>query len=254
MMKRLRPLLGFLFGLWAMLAIAQQELEIIPLRASTVERVLPALRPLLEPGATLSGMNNQLFLRASAGNRAEIRRALAAIDRPARQLEIRISRQRGADGNSAGMDGQARVWGTQALRQENASQVVRALEGSPAQIQIGQSLPVPMRQVILGPSGAVVSDTTVYRDIAQGFQVLPTVSGNLVTLELFQQAESAGPYGAGSVNGQRLSTTVSGRLGEWIRVGGSGQSAEAGQFGTAGLSSREMRDQQSLWLRVDEVH
>jgi len=63
---------------------AQQALEIIPLRHRTVEQVLPALQPLLEPGATLSGSRGQLFLRASPSNADDIKRALAAIDRPAR--------------------------------------------------------------------------------------------------------------------------------------------------------------------------
>ena len=52
---------------------AQQALEIIPLRHRTVEQVLPVLRPLLEPGGTLSGSRGQLILRASPANLAEIR-------------------------------------------------------------------------------------------------------------------------------------------------------------------------------------
>ena len=42
-------------------AAAQQELEIIPLRSQTVDRVLPTLLPLVEPGGTLIGANDQLF-------------------------------------------------------------------------------------------------------------------------------------------------------------------------------------------------
>ena len=52
--------------------------------------MLPALQPLLEPGATLSGRRGQLFLRASPSNVDEIKRALAAIDRPAKRLQISV--------------------------------------------------------------------------------------------------------------------------------------------------------------------
>jgi type II secretory pathway component GspD/PulD (secretin) len=69
---------------------AQHALEIIPLRSRTVEQVLPVLQPLVEPGGTLSGARNQLFLRASPGNVAEIRRALEAIDRPSKRLQISV--------------------------------------------------------------------------------------------------------------------------------------------------------------------
>jgi hypothetical protein len=90
------------------LAAAQQQMEIIPLRAQTVDRVLPVLLPLLEPGGTLTGMNDQLFLRASAANRADIKRALAAIDVPARRLVIHVATTREAleAGRGAGIGGQ----------------------------------------------------------------------------------------------------------------------------------------------------
>ena len=68
-MKRLFAALLCLALLSPLLARAQQEMEVIPLRHRTVEQVLPTLRPLLEPGGALSGMNDQLILRASRKNR-----------------------------------------------------------------------------------------------------------------------------------------------------------------------------------------
>ena len=63
-------------------AQAQQQLEIIKLQSRTADQVLPQLRPFIEPGGTLSGMNNQIFIRASDANRRQIKELLAAIDRP----------------------------------------------------------------------------------------------------------------------------------------------------------------------------
>lgn len=257
--------LTVILACWLTLAVAQQELEIIELKGATVDRVLPVLRPLLEPGATLSGMNNQLFLRASARNRQEIRQALAAIDRPARQLVIRVANQRGADDSARGVAGggqvvlgstnranvEARVWDSRSVSSDNSSQMVRASEGGAAFINVGRSLPVPMRQLVFGPGGAVVSETLVYRDIGQGFYAVPRVNGNRVTLDISQQADSAGQRG--SVDTQRLNTTVSGRLGEWIELGGTGQQGGRQQNGAFELSTREMRDQRSIWLKVEEV-
>ena len=72
------------------LAHAEGMLEVIPLHNRTVEEVMPSLRPLLEPGGTLTGMQGQLILRASDANRAEIKQALAALDTIPRQLTITV--------------------------------------------------------------------------------------------------------------------------------------------------------------------
>ena len=71
-------------------AAAQGSLEIIPLRHRTADQVLPALRPLMEPGATLTGQGTQLIVRTSPANLEELRRALDEIDRPQRRLQISV--------------------------------------------------------------------------------------------------------------------------------------------------------------------
>lgn len=261
----MKILLTAIFCLWAALAGAQQELEIIELKGRSVEQVLPSLRPLLEPGATLSGMNNQLFLRASPRNRAEIKQALAAIDRPARQLVIRVSQRRDEEASERGAaasgqivlgstrrsGGEARVWDNRSVRRDSGGQMVRVLEGSQAFIQVGHALPVPMRQAVFGPGGAVISETVVYRDIGQGFHAVPRLNGERVTLEISQQADS--PGSRGRIDSQRLTTTVAGRLGEWLELGGSGRQAAGQQGGGFSASTSEVRDQRSIWLKVEEV-
>ncbi|MGE5385011.1 MAG: hypothetical protein ACM3SV_03900 [Betaproteobacteria bacterium] len=263
----MKTLFAFVIALWLGGALAQQELEVIPLKARTVDQVLPVLQPMVEPGGALSGMNNQLFLRASKRNRDEIKRALATIDTPARKLIIRVSQTRGADtvkqggklegqvtlGSTKRVDANAQVWDTRNQRQESGSQMVQTVEGGRAFIQVGRSLPIPLRQVVVGPNGAVVTDSVVYRDIGQGFYAEPRVAGQRVTLEISQQADTPAHLGPGSANVQRLSTTVSGRLGEWIELGGSGRQAMGSQQGGTSLSTSEIRDNRSIWLKVEEV-
>ena len=71
-------------------AIAQASLEVIELRHATAEQVLPALRPLLEPGGVLTGQRSQLIVRTSPRNLEELRRALQTLDAPARRLVISV--------------------------------------------------------------------------------------------------------------------------------------------------------------------
>lgn len=264
----MKTLFALFLACWLGQVVAQQEMEIIPLRARTVDQVLPGLLPLVEPGGTLTGMNNQLFLRASPRNREEIKRALAAIDTPPRKLIIRVSSVRGVDdsgrggavngrvvisNNNARVDGNARVWDSRTQSQDSGTQMVQTIEGGRAFIQIGRSVPVPLRKVVIGPQGAVVSNSVIYRDIGQGFYAEPRLAGERVTLEISQQADTPGNYGAGSANTQRLATTISGRLGEWLELGGGGQQGSSNERGTLSLSTREVRDSRSIWLKVEEI-
>lgn len=263
----LKFLLTVAIALWVNL-VAAQSMEIIELRNKRVDDVLPVLLPLVEPGGTLTGMNNQLFLKASPKNRAEIKRALAAIDTPARRLIIRVAQNLHSEAEARGTEaaGQAvigktnrvqagaTVWDTKGVRGENAAQMVQTVEGGRAYIQIGRSLAVPMRQMIVGPGGTVVNETIVYRDIGRGFYAMPRLNGQRVTLEISQQAEEFDPaYGRGGVNSQRLATTVSGQLGEWIELGGGGRQAAGRQSGAYSVGTGDARDQRAIWLKVEEI-
>lgn len=287
----MRRLLMFFCLCLPTLVPAQQEMEIIPLRYRTVEQVIPALQPFVEPGGALSGMNNQLILRGSARNREQVRQALAAIDTPQRRLMIRVSQNRDVESRQQGgevsgnvglgnnvriiqpsggvVQGSSRiemrrgdstvttrVYDTRSSGDARTSQTVQVVEGGRAFIQVGQSLPMPLRQVMLGPNGAVVTEGMVYRDIGQGFYAVPQLAGDRVTLEISPQFDTPGNQGYGganSVNTQRVSTTVSGRLGEWIELGGSGQQASGRERGNLGGGASELRDSRSVWLLVEEL-
>ena len=91
-------------ALWALPSLGQGSLEVIDLRHRTAEQILPDLRPLLAPGAVLTGQRNQLIVRTSPENLAELRRALEALDRPARRLVISVRFDDAATGERAGFE------------------------------------------------------------------------------------------------------------------------------------------------------
>lgn len=279
-------LLRLCLGLPA-LALAQQEMEIIALRHRTLDQVLPTLQPLLEPGATLSGMNDQLILRASPRNRQQIRQALAAIDTPPRRLLIRVSQNREVDGRdegvavvaggdigqtrwigkpSGGMQENSRVevrrgdasvsaqaWDSRRTRTSGSTQTVQVVDGGRALIEVGRSLPIPLRQVAIGPRGLAVSEGIVYRDVGQGFYAAPRVVGERVTVDISPRFDSPGESAYGTISTQRLTSTVSGRLGEWLELGGSSQQAVAAGSGQGLSGNSQSLDQRSVWLQVEEL-
>jgi hypothetical protein len=222
-------------------AAAQHALEIIPLRHRTVEQVLPVLRPLLEPGATLSGQRGQLIVRASPDNRAEIRQALAAIDRPLRRLQISVrfddasqhSSQRidaGARASNRGARLDIRAQDSRGSESERVDQRIQVLEGARARILTGQSTPLP---------GAVW-------ETGSGFEAVPRLSGDTVLVDIAPQKESLERQ-------QRMATTVSARLGEWFEVGGAVSSAAREDRGIASGSRSRSSEARRVWLKVEEL-
>jgi hypothetical protein len=244
-----------------------QSLEIINLRHRSAEQLLPQLAPFVEPGGALSGMNDKLFLRASGRNQAEIRDLVAALDTPLRRLMISV-RQDGADtdaergavvsgrvGVGAGgtaISGRGQLYQSDSSYRRDTSQQVQTIDGGRAAIMVGQSIQIPLRLLVLTPAGAVVSESLVQYDLGTGFVVVPRLNGERVTIEISPRDDTPGPL-PGSVNTQRLVTTVSGRLGEWLELGGSAKVQSGSPGATAGYGTQSASRQRRLLLKVEEL-
>ena len=233
-------------------AFAQQALEIIPLRHRTVEQVLPVLQPLVEPGGTLSGNRGQLFLRASPANVAEIKRALDAIDRPSKRLQISVRfddaqeqsrRAVEASGTISNRGSHVDLTASDSRRSgaERVDQRLQVLEGSRAFIFAGGSQPLRMQ------------DGTFIQDAATGFEVVPRLAGGNVILDILQQRETQGAR-PGSVQGQRVDTTITTRLGEWTEIGGTASGSARDDRGIAAASGTRATQSRRVWVKVEELH
>lgn len=261
---------------WVAVAGAQ-ELQVIELRHRLAEQVLPALQPLVEPGGAITGMDSMLFVRTSPANFDQIRQAVAALDRQLRQLRITVGQgtvetesgsavrgsgtvgsgdvQVGVNRPPAGEPGVA-ITARHTSQRANLQNVssVTALEGTETFIAIGQSAPVTTTQVTPGWAGPNVVQTTEYRDANTGFFATPRVSGDLVTLDLSPtQQRFSGPPSDRRVATAGITTQVSGRLGEWIRVGGSSASGRTDTSGLLTWGTRSDEASYSVWVKVEEV-
>ena len=269
MPKRTRLLALFVCFAACIAGVARAEVEVLTLKYRNAEQVLPILRPLVEPGGAVSGMQNQIIVRASQRNIDEIRRVLASLDSQPRRLMISV-RQDTADnvqGRAAAVGGsinsegggslRARVIDSRNSSDERISQQVQVLEGYPASISVGQSVPVTTRSLTGAVTGAnqgtLISETTIFRDVSTGYEVVPRLSGDVVQLEINPRREILGNAGQGSVNGQRITTTASGRLGEWFELGGVSQEESRQNSGILYGSSGERRDIRRVWVKVDEL-
>lgn len=246
-------------------AQAQQRLEIIPLQHRLAEQVLPVLQPLVPSGSSISAMDNKLVVRASPQVLAQIRQVLSEIDKPARRLMITVKQGElsESDRRAAGISGDVAIRNgnvdadvrggisarSSTMRNDGSSQV-QTLEGSNASIYLGTSLALPMTQVAVGPGGALVSTGTQFVDVGSGFQARPQLAGNNVTVTISPQSQRLSSRG---MEGSNLSTTVSGRLGEWIRLGGAAETRQQDGRSLGGYSASAGQRSNEVWMRVEAL-
>lgn len=270
--------------------LAQTVLEVIPLRYRAAQEVIPVIQPMLGREGSISGFQGQLVVRTTPANLEEIKRILASLDNAPRQLLITVRQDADTDrsrntaevsGSIGGEHGRVTVLGSRDPRGGNVvlregddrvrvqviegrssesdrnTQSVRVMEGREAYVRVGQSVPVRERQVqrtIVG--GQVVErvvDGTQYRDVTTGFYVLPRLLGDRVTLDISPQRESLSTQIPGGVNIQRVVTTVSGRLGEWMEIGGISQDSSGRQSVLLGRTTTASSDNRRVLIRVEEV-
>lgn len=259
------------------------ELEVIDLKHRSAEELLPIVRPLLDKDGVASGMNYQLILRTSPHNLAQIKKLLPSIDVAPRRLRITVMQDVDRDtierltsvsgsigsnpritvpdngGGASVQIGQGRdrlkanVISTRTLDEGRNTQQLQVLEGRRALVRTGQSIPVPQRQVVQQPWGTQVIDSTEYREVDSGFYVLPHVNGDQVTLEISAKNDAPMRGNPQAVNTQQASSTLSGRLGEWIELGGTGQRETADDGTISSRSVARKREQRSVLIRVEEV-
>lgn len=256
-------------------AAADYPLEIIQLKSRPVAEIIPILKPFIDSDGSISGMNDQLIIRTSAANLAEIRQILQRLDQPPRRLRISVRQAAGSQGSqqdlgadinamvgkqgnviigqpgSAGVQLRARQARTRS--HSDVTHSVQVLEGHAAFIATGKSVPIPEQTTIVTPNTLRQQRTIRYRDVASGFYVIPRVNGNRVTLEINTQMNRPGnPQGHYDI--QQAQTMVTGQLGEWITVGGTSRTTDRTGHDVFREAHTINRNDQAIELLVEELY
>jgi len=263
--KRLAVLLVLCLCVMAA-AAAAMRVEIIPLNHRTVEELVPIIRPLLTEGGSVTGMNDQLIIKTDDANLEDIKRVLETLDRPLRRLMITLSQDIATTGQgaAAGAAGQWRT-GMRDLRLnagitrtgnvDNNDFRLQTVEGQPAFIETGQAVPIENRNAWVAGNGVVVQDTVEYRQFGSGFYVLPILNGADVTLYISPRMERLRESTGGQpvFDIQQAETTVRGRIGEWITLGGIDQSTSRRDGGLVFNTRSQHQEQRTMAILVEEV-
>ncbi len=261
-------------------AAAEYPLEIIDLKGRPAHDVVPLVEPFVGPGGTVVGKDNKIFVRASPERMRDIRRIIAEIDRPLRSLMISVRRgypheytgqrfaygsnrdngsKEGSRGFSSGQPVQRRSVSMHASgikyhtrREDDITQRVQTLEGSPAFINTGRSVPIHNTAGGRWARGSY----TYYKDAVTGFYVVPRLNGDQVTLAIHQQGETPShgyPQHDMQFKFEEAHTIVSGRLGEWITVAGMDGTAERDQRDGRVRGSTHKKDDWTLQILVEAM-
>ncbi|MCQ4320320.1 secretin N-terminal domain-containing protein [Stutzerimonas stutzeri] len=247
--------------------------EVIALDFRMAEDVLPIAQAVVGDQGKVNAYGNQLIVNAPSAVITELRTVLSKLDTEPRRLLISVDTQNSAAGGERGyrVDGttrigdvevqsghgekrgrdQARIIRRSTNSQGGGVQQVQATEGYPALIQIGQSVPI----TTTGPDGyGQIYQQTQYRDVTRGFYATATVQGDQVQVTISSHNDRMSTSQPGAINVQQTDTRVSGRLGEWIELGGLDESASSSENGMLRRYSTAGRQDLSLRLKIDTLN
>lgn len=253
---------------WSWLAISgclmaafawAQALVVIDLHHRRAEEIIPVLQPLLEQGGALTGQDYKLFVRASSTNVAQIRSALAQLDKQQRQMFVSVRRstaqdiereQASASGTLSTGESSVTVRADKGRLQTQDASVssVQVLEGNSAFIATGASVPIVTAVAVGGGRRPFVAGTFEHRNLQRGFMVRPRISGEQVMLDISQQDERVA---GGDIQSQSLNTQVMGRLGTWIQLGGVSESSSQSDSGILSRNYSTASNELSIWVKVE---
>ena len=266
-------------------ASGQTVTEVIPLQHRSSEEIIPILQPFLDKQGVISGLQGQLIVRTTVINLEEIKRLLTEIDAAPRLLIVTVKQdvdratEEHLRGNLEGANGaggrititgddsgrvagggqkrssrqSARTISSRSLESDRNTQRVQVLEGNRAFIRSGQSLPLPARGLIYSPQGDMrVVENTQMRDAVTGFSVLPRAYGKQVMLEISPQRDRPSVHNPSSIDIQQMATVVSGRMGEWIEIGGVGQGRAEQVNNSRSITTNGQ--QRKVLVKVEEAH
>lgn len=284
----LRLLAGLLLGL-AILAgnvrgAERMVTEVIAIGYRDAGEVVTMLRPLVPPPGTVTHLGNQLIVKTTPENMGEIRRLLKSIDRAPANLLISVRHaadeevrrdlaeafaevNRGGVSASAGSEGRGGrglsvsggdddVSGSARAVQENtaqstrASQRVRVLEGQTAFIATGEERPLSQQSTIVQNGRVVVQQGTVYARAESGFYVRPRLTGDRVILDIMPADNR---FDGTRIETREVSTSVSGRLGKWMQIGGVSESGSQTRKGIGSVERRDKSSSYSVYVKVTKI-
>lgn len=230
-------------------AFVSAATEVVPLNYRTSTELLPVARSFIGQDGTVNSYGNQLIVNAESRKIEELRALIAQLDTAPKRLLISVDTSDSTSRSSNGAS-PSRIISYGTASREGGVQQVQTSEGTPALIQVGQSVPLTTSST---DSYGYAQSNTEYRNVTQGFYVTATVTGDIVHLEISTNRDRMSQERPDTINVQSTDSKVSGRLGEWITLAGQSANSVADQRGIAQRYSTQGRGDMVLRVKVDSL-
>ncbi|NBB09628.1 secretin N-terminal domain-containing protein [Pseudomonas sp. SLFW] len=259
----LRTLLASVLLVCSFTAVAATE--VIPLNYRTSDDLMPTVKSFLGNEGTVNAYGNKLIVNAEPAKIGELRDLLSQLDTAPKRLMISVDTSDNTVQNDQGYsvngtvrsqngrvsaDGKTRIINYGTASRDGGVQQVQANEGTPALIQVGQSIPITNVQT---DSYGYAQTNTQYRNVTRGFYVTATITGDIVHLNISTNNDRMSQQQADAIKVQSTDTQVSGRLGEWITLAGVSDQSRADEQGVTRRYSTQGRDDMTLRVKVDSL-
>ena len=268
--------------------VQADSINTIQLQNRPAEEVIPIIKPMLGPSDSVTGQGFKLFLRSSPETLAQVKEMISNLDVAAQMLQISvfqgndrdlralsisgdvqiksgdanvsIGTQRGQDKKQGGGDvsystrnasAGASTISTRGRLRDNPIHQLRVTEGTEGYIETGEQIPYFSGANWYGP-GALTGGVD-YKDVTTGFYVLPRIHGDKVTMHVSPFKQSQSKTRGGDINTQSAKTTITGRMGEWLPIGGTTEQTQRSQSSTGSYTSTQSRNNESIWIKADLV-
>jgi type II secretory pathway component GspD/PulD (secretin) len=278
-----------LLGLALLLAspVQADSITTIQLLNRPAEEVIPIIKPMLGADDAISGHGFKIFLRSSPETLAQVKDMIDALDIAAKMLQISVFQGSTRALNALGIDGSIHiesgdasvdigtrrnknsdgggsitysansgsgninVTSTHTRLEDNPIHHIRVTEGTEAYIETGEQIPYFSGANWIVPKA--IAGGIEYKDVITGFYVLPRIHGDNVTLQVSPFKNSQSNARVGNIETQYANTTITGRIGEWLLIGGTTEQIKRSQSGTGSYSSTQSRNNESIWIKAELV-
>lgn len=250
-------------------AFAQTELRVFTLQHHFAKDLYSVITPLVGEDGTVTGMNNQLIVRATPAQLLEIESVIAAMDVPRvnRKITVASNRNQQSTYNNTELSGNVNIGNVtignrqrgqgasiDVTRQQNQSsqnsqQFIQVVDGQRAFIQVGTLVPFTQDWLLITKRYTQLTRTTDWIEVSTGFAVSPRTIGNQVEVEVTPRITNL--RSQQSIDFETLTTVVRVNLGEWINIGQTMQQRDDVSRKILGSQSGNFEDKSNLSIRVD---
>ncbi|MEE9342535.1 MAG: hypothetical protein V3V12_02750 [Gammaproteobacteria bacterium] len=261
----------FIFTLLVSPVIQSEGIETLQLHHRSADSLLPIIAPVLGDSSAITGSGYKLFFRSSSQEATDIRSLVKQLDVPLKQVMVSVfhgsqreteelSRQFSIRYTQKGGIGdlgfKLSTRDTHNVTTDSPLYQLKILDGYAGYIETGKTIPESYQRAWVNQYGEVTVETdTERREYSSGFEVLPRIRGTEVTLEISPYKSLSGNrYQSETIHSESLSTTLTGKLGQWLEI--AGQQTEKSSNGTRSGVRYQTREQESsrVWVRADLIH